>query len=370
MSCFYKRNMLAIILLFTFFTLILSSCDMRQGNTTTSDKEAKDKKTVKTILPPISPQDGEFVQVYGWINKNIICYSAKTDTDYTVYTYNLHTGKHTSIYKSEYTLANVSINDHYLLIYNLLSDTEGEIHIIDSKGNKLFSKAITSYETSFAWNPYNENEVLITTFSKEWESKVYKLDINKSTIDEFSKSTPFPKWIATKEVMYLDWDQANPSLYAPLKIYNVESKLEREVQLNSVYFVDQSKDQLFTISSESEYANEAIYRFYDTNLEEKISVSLPRLSKFSNWTVPNYTFYDNQLITFVPKTAGDAETYQDGYDLISINMLDGERKELIADIEDQPLQISSDGNYCLYGYYLENLINLNTGEISYLFPSN
>lgn len=369
MNCFYKRNMLAIILLFTFFTLILSSCDIRQSNTT-SDKEAKDKKAEKTMLPPISPLEGEFLQVYGWISKNIICYSAKTDQDYTVYTYNLQTGKHTSIYKSKNILSNVSINDHYLLIYNLLSDTEGEIHIIDAKGNKLFSKTITSYETSFAWNPYNENEVLITTFSKEWESKVYKLDIKKSKIEEFIKSTPFPKWIATKEVMYLDWDQANPSLYAPLKIYNTESQLEREVQLNSVYFVDQSKNQLFTISSESEYSDEAIYRFYDTNLKEKISVSLPRLSKFSSWTVPNYTFFDNKLITFVPKEAGNADTYQDGFDLISINMINGEKKEILADLEDQPIQISSDGRYGLYGYYLENLIDLNTGEISYLFPAN
>ena len=370
MSCFYKRNMLSIILLFTFFTLILSGCDLWQSDTP-SDKDAKDKKTEKTILPPISPMEGEFIQVFGWINKNTICYAAKTDNEYKLYTYNLFTGKHTPVFNSESTLANVIINDQHLLIYSVLSDAEGEIHIIDSTGKKLLSQTIQSHETEFSWNPYNENEMLITTFSEEWESKVYKLDIKESTISEFSKPTPFPRWISDKEVMYLDWDQDNPSLYAPLKIFNVESEDEKEVELQSVYYIDKKNQYLFTVSSDSENSTEAIYSFYDENLEEKTSVSIPRLSKFSNWLVPNYTVYEDRLLTFVPRNAGNAETYQEGFDLTEINMGTGESEILLPDmdIEDQPIQISSDGKYCLYGYYLENTIDMETGEVIHLFPS-
>jgi len=370
MRRFYKGNMLVTILLFTFFTLILSSCDVKQSNTP-SDKEAKDRKIEKTILPPISPSEGEFIQVFGWINNHTICYAANLKGDYELYTYNLHTGKHTSIFKSEFELANVLINDNYILVYSILSDSEGEIHIIDSTGKKLVAKTIQSHETEFSWNPYNDNEILITTFSAEWESRVYKLEIKESALSEFFKSTPFPQWISDREVMYLDWDQEDPSLYAPLKLLNTETEEEKEINLHSIYFIDKKNEFIITVSSNLDNSNEAIYSFYKEDLEKKASISIPRLSTFSNWLIPNYTIYEDQLLTFVPRKEGNADTYQDGYDLVSINMESGDTTILLPDldIENQPIQISSDGKYCLYGYYFENLIDTETGEIINLFPS-
>ncbi|MEY8342466.1 hypothetical protein [Niallia circulans] len=365
-----KRNTLGIVLLFTFFTLILSGCVPRQNNSA-SENEAKDKNiNNNTMLPPISPVEGDFEQVYGWIKNDTICYSAKVEGVNKIYTYNIYTGKHIPLYESVTELSNVILNKNQLLIYNALSDEEGEIHIIDMKGNEVLTRKLQSYETDFAWNPYSENELLITTFTKDWESKVSVLDIQENELSDFPVSTPFPQWQSKEKVMYLEWDQSSPSFYAPLKIFNLETKEEKEWDVPDIYFIEEKNGYLLTLSSSSK-EEEAIYTFYDSELKKQGSVRLPRLSKFSNWLVPNYTFYENKFLTFVPKNSGNAETYQDGFNLVEINMETGESKKIDTEmeLEDQPIQISSDGKYCLFGYYYENMLDMETGEISSLFST-
>ncbi|MEZ2717026.1 hypothetical protein [Niallia circulans] len=365
-----KRNTLGIVLLFTFFTLILSGCVPRQNNSA-SENEAKNKNIHNnTMLPPISPIEGDFEQVYGWIKNDTICYSAKVEGVNKIYTYNIYTGKHSPLYKSVTELSNVIINKNQLLIYNALSDEEGEIHIIDMKGNEVLTRKLQSYETDFVWNPYNENELLITTFTKDWESKVSVLDIQENELSDFPVSTPFPQWQSKEKVMYLDWDQSSPSFYAPLKLFNMETKEEKEWDVPDIYFIEEKNGYLLTLSGSSK-EEEAIYTFYDSELKEQGSVRLPRLSKFSNWLIPNYTFYENKFLTFVPKNSGNAETYQDGFDLVEINMETGESQKVDTEmeLEDQPIQISSDGKYILFGYYYENMLDRKTGEISSLFST-
>ncbi|WP_400242369.1 hypothetical protein AB3U99_15590 [Niallia sp. JL1B1071] len=366
-----KRNTLGIVLLFTFFILILSSCAPRQGDSA-SENEAKDKDVDNnTMLPPISPIEGDFEQVYGWIKKDTICYSSIFEGVYKIYAYNIYTGKHIPLYESEDELSYVMLNKNQLLIYSALSEEEGEIHIIDYKGNEILSRTMQSYETDFAWNPHNENELLITTLTKDWESKVFTLDIQENVLSDFPVSTPFPQWLSKVRVMYLDWDQSNPSLYAPLKIFNLETEEENEVDLANIYFIDQKNDYLLTISS-NDKAEDAVYTFYDADLNKQGSIPVPRLSKFANWLVPNYTFYQNRFLTFTPKRNGNAETYQDVFEFMEVDMETGESKKLFTDkeLEDQPIQISSDGKYCLYGYYFENMLNMETGDITPLFTSN
>lgn len=366
-----KRNTLGIVLLFTFFTLIMSSCAPRQSDSA-SENEAKDKNVNNnTMLPPISPIEGEFQQVYGWIKKDTICYSAKLEGVYKIYSYNIYTGKHFPLYESESELSNVIINNNQLLIYSALSDEEGEIHIIDSKGNEMLSKRLQSYETDFAWNPHNENELLITIFTKDWETKVSTLDIQENVLNDFPVSIPFPQWLSTEKIMYLDWDQSNPSLYAPLKIFNLETKEETELDLSNIYFIDQKNDYLLTISSTVK-EDEGVYTFYRADLSKQASIHVPRLSKFANWLVPNYTIYKNKFLTFVPKQNGNAETYQDGFELLEVDMETGQSRKLFTnlDFEDQPIQISNDGSYCLFGYYFEKILDMETGEITPLFASN
>lgn len=366
-----KRNTLGIVLLFTFFTLILSSCAPRQGDSA-SENEAKDKDVDNnTMLPPISPIDGEFEQVYGWIKKDTICYSSIFEGVYKIYAYNIYTGKHIPLYESEEELSNVLLNKNQLLIYSALSEEEGEIHIIDYKGNEILSRTLQSYETDFAWNPHSENELLITTLTKEWESKVFTLDIQENVLSDFPVTTPFPQWLSKERVMYLDWDQNNPSLYAPLKIFNLETEEEYKVDLANIYFIDQKNDYLLTISSNGK-EEDAVYTFYDADFNKQRSIPVPRLSKFANWLVPNYTIYKNRLLTFTPKRNGDAETYQDGFELMEVDMETGQSEKLFTDkdLDDQPIQISSDGKYCLYGYYFENMLNMETGDITPLFTSN
>ena len=66
------------------------------------------------------------------------------------------------MYESDTELSNVMINNNKLLLYSALSDEEGEMHIIDAKGSEILSRKFQSYETDFAWNPHNENELLVT----------------------------------------------------------------------------------------------------------------------------------------------------------------------------------------------------------------
>lgn len=373
---FTKRKTDCLYLLILIFTLVISGCTTKQKETTSKKEEndpAKNEmnKDGNSLIPPLEAAEGEFLQVIGWIDQNTICYLSKSTDSYKLFTYNIYSGEHKSLYSSENEIYTVKISPQKskLLVYTFTEGYNGKVYILDTKGNIQYNKELETYDIEFVWNPYNENEIMVSTFSKDWDSKEFLLSIEQETWNEINLQNPFPRWLNKNEVAYINWNQSSPSLHAEIWKMNLETGEENEEEsLSEAYHVDTLQDGLLTITSDENNSDEASYTFYNQDLQPLSTLTVPRLSKYTDWLIPFNDAVGDTLFTLVPIESGYADTYTEGFELLSIQSTDGKIKKWLNNKwENQPIEVSQDMKWCLYGYYYEQVINLETGEVFSLF---
>ncbi|ETI67045.1 YqgU-like beta propeller domain-containing protein [Neobacillus vireti] len=359
------------IFILVFLTLLLGAC--------TSKEQPKPKIPVKNEQPrstlsvgsewklPISVPEGEFDRLGGWLSEDEIVYITNLEQTSNVFRYHLQTGKSELIYKTEHPIVNVQISPSkkYILIHSSPSSYEGLITIIDTKGTEKIRESIPSYELAFEWNPYNEEQVLVSTFNEDWTFQIALLDMNKLKMTELSIPQPFIRWMDERKIAFLDWDEDNPTLFAPLIVRDLEKGFEQTL-FNQVLQFTTFHGKLMTVTVNEQDRTNAVYSFFDKDLKEYFSFSQPQLTKFSDWLVPFYDYNEHkkQFISFMPVKSGEADSYSAGFELMLYNLKKGSHPTLImAGMENEPISFSPSGEALLYGNRFEKIIDLNAKKI-------
>ncbi len=316
-------------------------------------------------MTPIPIENGQFNTVNGWLNNETIIYMTNVGLGSNVYTYNVFTGESSLIFESEVPISSVvpSPSGQYILIHSAPSTYEGIISIIDPKGEQLMSEHISAYELTFEWNPYDENLILISSFSENWDFSMFQMNIKEKKLDEIHNKEPFVNWVDKDEIIYLNWDQKDISLFAPLvkKGINVQNE---KILLNDVFYVKTVKDLIMTITVNSNASDEAVYTFHSNDFQELSSFTVPHLTRYSDWLVPYFDFdAENHFLTFQPLFSAEADSYRDGFQLWSFDAVKGEKEVIMEDLKNEPLSCSPDGKYCLYGFNFEKLIDIQSKKV-------
>ncbi|MEH7390440.1 hypothetical protein [Bacillus sp. JJ1474] len=317
------------------------------------------------VQAPVPIQKGQFNSINGWLNNDTIIYMTNVELGTNIYTYNIITGETHLIMESEAPVSSVmaSPSGNQVLIHSAPNSYEGIISIVDTKGKEILNKRISAFEIHFEWNPYDEDKILISSFTEGWDYSIYLLSIKDKTLDEIENKEPFVYWFAKDEIIYLNWSQNDLSLFAPLVKRNINEPNEKFL-LNEIYYIKTIKDLLMTITVNSENSNEAEYTFFSKELERLASISVPHLTRFSDWLVPYFDFDQNhRFISLQPLFSTDADTYTNGFQLISFDIVNGDKKVIIDNMKNEPLSCAPSGDKCLYGFYFEKLINLETKTI-------
>lgn len=367
-----KRNAHGFFLLLLIFTLVLSGCSHKQKETTSKEDEKEDQKKekIQALALPMETENGEVVEVSGWLDAHTISYITSKGNGYYVFKYDIYSGEHKLLYSSEneITVLKISPDLSKLLVFTNEEDFQAKIEIIDKDGKQLYSDQLQSYDAEFVWNPYDEDKLLVSSFTKEWESNSYLLSIKDGRLEEIELDNPFVVWADKETVAYLGVMERN-SMSSPITTKNIYSGEESVISGNTAYSIGGNGQVIFTISDDEQDMQMAQYTFYD-KLDEKADISLPRLSNYSDWFIPYSDIVDEKIFTFYPESSGDATNYTGGFSLISIDAASGEQQKVIKEgLENEPISISPDGKWSLYGFYLEGIINLETGEVIPLFQT-
>ncbi|MEH7376398.1 hypothetical protein [Neobacillus drentensis] len=367
-----KRNYpIFLILRLIFLILILTACAQKE--------QLKQKVTAKNEKPkspatalgnewklPISIPEGEFYKFAGWLSGTKVLYITNLEQTSSVYQYNLLTGKSELIYKSEYPIVNVQISPSKkrMLIHTSPSSYEGVVTIIDIKGKEQLKKSFASYELSFEWNPYKESEILVTKFNEDWSFQVLLLDLNKSNTTELTLPQPFIKWKGENEVAFINWDENNPSLFAPLIDRSLENGMEKTL-FSSVIDFSKFRDLLVTVSVNEQDQSMANYSFFDKEMKKLFTFSIPQLTNYSDWLVPFYDYNEQkgQFFTFSPVTSGEADSYTEGFQLLAFNPKNGSSSLIMDGLENEPIHLSPTGDALLYGNQFEKIIDIKAKKI-------
>ena len=204
--------------LLLIFMLLIVGCEKEKSSISQSpvneNKEVEKNPQILTIEDikenlPIPIEEGKFEKVYGWVDEQTIVYSTNIQNFSNVYAYNLAEGKNRLIKKVESSISSLHISPsgEYLLIRSPFSPTEMMISIIRKSGEELYSEKIEAFDVAIEWNPYNEQRVLISTFTEDWQSQSFDLSIADKKRTEIKLSNPFSYWYDENGLIYLNWNQ-------------------------------------------------------------------------------------------------------------------------------------------------------------------
>lgn len=353
--------------LFIILLCLLNGCSISSIQTSTDKHSFIPKKhNLNRWKIPISVPEGDFFKVCGWMSNNEILYLANKGKTSNLYLYNLVLGKSTLIYHSPTPIktAEISPTKKYIFILSSPSTENGAITIIDRKGAVLWKINIPSYELDFAWNPYNESQILLTKFNEEWAFQVFQLDIFHKTIKLLEVPQPFLKWIDSDAIGYLDLNKSNQTMIGPLMKIDLQSEKTQKL-CNNIYQFFAFKNMLMTITIDKGNAANAIYMFYDERQHTLFSFSMPQQKKDSDWLVPYNDYIDStkQFLTFQPMEGSLAASNNNGFELDSYQLKTGKKEILFKKLDNEPILCSPSGNACLYGMRFEKVIDLKSKKI-------
>ncbi len=354
-----------LILAFSF--LLLAGCQKDDDSEFEKDGDAAPENSVesKKELVPIEVNDGQFSGISGWLSNEKVVYTVSKGNTSDIYEYNLYSGEKSLLYTSELPIVDVLISpdEKNLFIHTSVSTYEGLLTVIDLQGKVLNSQSLTAAELTYTWNPYDSNLILISAFSEDWTFTPYLMNIEEESLSELTLNEPFVHWLNSEEVVYLDWSSENPALFAPLVKHSIFID-QNETILDHIFQVKGFDQGVMTISAENGKMDEAVYTFMTEQFEVLSSFSVPQLTNYSDWLIPYSDFIGNEsFLSFQPLHSSEADLYQDGFQLINTKLSSGEKEILLENAENEPLSCSPDGKACLYGYYFEKLIHLESGEI-------
>ncbi|MFE8702480.1 hypothetical protein ACFYKX_17930 [Cytobacillus sp. FJAT-54145] len=320
----------------------------------------------KDYVVPISPEVGSFYSVSGWLNDRKIIYITETSRSANIYVYDLQTGKSKLFHESSNPIVSIEISPSkkYILVHSSPSTYEGLITVFNIEGKEVASKEIQSNELAFQWNSFKENLILISAFTEEWEYSLYEFNLLEQTLHDIKLPNPFAYWLNNKEVVYLGWDESNPSFFASLMKHDLVNQTSREI-LPSVYQLASVGRHLLTITVDENNLKEAQYTIYSDTFKQLKTFVIPHLTRFSDWLVPFYDFNESlgRFLTFKPLYSSEVDTYAEGFDLVSYHLDSEEHEVLFSGLVNEPISCSPSGVLCLYGYYFEKLIDLKSKEI-------
>jgi len=360
------------VLYLLFLILILGACAQNeQVKLKVPAKNVKPKSPVTTASGdkwklPISIPEGEFSKLAGWLSEKQVLYITNLEQSSSIYRYDLFAGNSELIYKSEYPIINVQISPSRknILIHTSQSAAEGLVTIINTKGRVILQKDFPSYELAFEWNPYNDSQVLVTKFAEDWSFQVLLLDLEQSTTTELDVPQPFMKWIARNQIAWINWNEDQPSLFAPLNARNLETGIEKKL-FSSVIHFSAFPDLTMTITINEQNQSMSSYSFYDKELRKLSTFSMPQLTKYSDWLVPFYGYNEekSQFTTLRPLSGGESDAYSEGFQLVNYNLKNGRSDLIMEGLENEPLILSPSGEAVLYGNRFEKIIDLNNKKI-------
>ncbi|MEK3890738.1 YqgU-like beta propeller domain-containing protein [Bacillus sp. FSL K6-3431] len=367
-----RRTLKGCLLIHILIVFLLSGCiektmdaSPKHNPTDKSENESIVNLPVKSL--PIDP--GAFEKVYGWIDAKTIIYSYVEEEMYIVATHHLFNGDSKVVFTSPTPIVNVIIHpsQEKLLIHTSPYTHGAKIFITDLLGEITFSTEIDSYELAIEWDPKDSSQMFITAFFEDWTYDIHHLNLNNKEMTKVPHLHPFMKWM-NHSVIEQRWKDNDGAFFAPLWKTSVDVDSHSELIKDTVFRFDVFSDYLMAIIVPENNKQVFEYQFFDFSMERKAILEMPNIMQYSDWLIPNYDYnvVENRFITIAPKNHGSLDNYNNGFKMIELDLHENTKRVLMEDIENKPFTCTPDGELCLYGFQLEELLNLKTKKIEKL----
>lgn len=343
------------IVLFCMCLLIFSLGCEKEKSQESSGEETADEETFKVSEAVIEPlplleEDFLFESSHGWLNDDTIIFSANKDNEYFLYSYNVSTEKKEVIYQTNKIIAEASIspNGHFILLYTFEDDDQAFIHILTAEGEEQYTMSVPSREIAYSWNPRTETKLVLNLFLEDWTYRTFILDFEKEAMEEIELSQPFAKWYTEDEFIYIQLDEEGPETAGTLITESVQGH-SISAMLENVITFNSGENVLVAAQIVDEHLLEYVFMI-DGNEKNRYAVEWSMADMMG--MNPEYALNEERhfFYTFIL----DGQVNQ----LVMYNYETDEQQLIMEDLEMAPIAVSPNGKRILYGYSLENLIEV------------
>jgi hypothetical protein len=329
------------------------------------EQEPEQSQAAEKEIIPLRMKENDFIRVIDWIDSERVLILSKAVGENQLLEYNIFSGDQKVLYTDTEFVVDVFMGPDRkkILVHTAPLTYSASATVIDLNGEVLFQKEIDSYEVAFEWSEKNTDLLFITSFSEDWSFATMLADISENTLTAVESPQPFIKWHLENSFLYQAWPEESISLTAPLYSQNLFSEDKVLVEEDTVHF-DSLDPYVLSVSMADEPDGTGIYAFISKEGTIVSTFAQPLLSGYSNWLIPYYDKIDSEDV-FVSLSASEtvpADTYQGTFTLERWDIESGNREEIMPGLENEPLQCSPAGEYCLTGFELKTVVNLNTKE--------
>jgi hypothetical protein len=324
--------------------------------------------TEQEQLQTIGANMYSFVTVNEWFSNDTLLYLTDESGVSFIYKFHILTGEEEIFFQINEPILRLDANPNnsIFVIEIATMDGENELYFVGANGKLLYTLKNLGVDYQIYWNPFKENELTIAVLEEDFSFKLKNLNLNSKKLTEFDFEHYYVQWIGEDELAYLNWDVFSLSYYAPLIAYDIAKDKEITIANDVIAFFSYH-DYFLTISIDDPSALNSDYTFYHSGTKSKLSkLQVPILNTYSGqWWIPNHAFHQmsNTFYFINPNNNGNLYHYSDGFTLVSFQIETEKTREIVPLDLNYPIKISPDGRWLLYGYQLENIIDIKTKEI-------
>ncbi|MGF7532597.1 hypothetical protein AAGG74_02435 [Bacillus mexicanus] len=313
--------------------------------------EAKDEE--KDIIP-LSAEKADGAE--GWLNNSTILYTASDPTKTELFAYCIFTGKAKKLYQTDGQIVDVQINpEKQMILLQITHSQKTAVVLLNANGKMLYKKDYETYELEAAWNQYDPYQIMVTVFSENWDFHTYQVNAKKDESSLSPVQVPFIHWTSKNTFDYIKGGRDDKS--GPIYAYDTASKAEQKLE-DDVLFFDSFQHMRFIVKSAA--GQKGTYHFKTPQTKSPVTAELPLQMKYTSLAPMEYDYDEAKGLFYTFKESGDA------YKLAAVDVASGKTKDLFSLPHMEPIQISPNGKYALYGFHFERIILLKSHETKQL----
>lgn len=357
---------------FSVATLLLTGCTEKPNDLSEKpvdfDQETPHEPIVKKRNETFMADPATFHFAADWLSDSAILFVEKDEDRYQVKSFDFNTGKTEILFEESAIIIELLIHPSkkFILLHTSDNPASAKVKILTTDGVLQHEIEVASTELAIEWNDLDPSLVLLTAFHQDWTYDLFLFNGQEADFGLLEIEDPFPKWYGDKRIAIGDvenhiLDGGKIRTYQPL------TGAWDTLDLEGVIYFDTFEDSLLTMQMADEET--AVYRIWDLAGRLRSEWTLPAISNYSEWVIPQMEWLsDNSLVLFAPTQAGQLDELTEPIRLVKV--VDGAIEEIDENHEPGFIRCSPSSQACLTGISLETIVDMQGGKKNnwLLFP--
>ncbi|MBM6614221.1 hypothetical protein JTF06_04885 [Desemzia sp. RIT804] len=350
-----------ISVLLLIVALFLGACRSKEETPTQGDET--EEGIVFTQIP--LPKE-EFRKIIGWKSEEeVIVQAGDLDGD-SLYSFNILTGSLDMLYETDsFILASIVIVEEEKMIVQQVKDAKSTLVVLNNEGDTIQELPINANGfVDINVNSQNPAVAFVSYYEGENNTAVYNWNIETNEYTTVESASLNPQWYS--ENLYLFVDNGEDFTLGTGELYMGDIRNDEVLLLDSYvsdFFLHEDTFIKFTPSDFND--QEIILTYQYPFLVDVGFMVAPKVTMNKRILFPHITQAERNTSIYgiFAEKAVSIEEEPGEFIFAQLDFEEGKIEPIIEVPEEAPILISKNGQYCLYGWSFELLIDIENQTI-------